>query len=297
MAPTTKTPPPQFHYAVIGRHHGDDEDQCIFVAAQSDHLAHDAFKEAIDRKAPQKEGRDVYITASLCSETPIAETDTALQATAQIQDPQLAEMLIAAAQQHGEDSEPDHEVGDLQEVVRAMWKLLTPSQRVAVLRSDEVQNIAETTLGKDLPTDISKLDEAEVREALAAFGLDPSLPYPDKIKLDAVSHMRVIPPARHQYAHCDGWGHIFGGSTETTTRWAADTKSQALIDAQHLTPLGWKPLAPAESADLLESIKDNDAFTFGPGHDLGVDFCQDVSDLPEWVNAPTPETVREREGA
>lgn len=41
------------------------------------------------------------------------------------------EVLIEAAKQHGEDSEPDHEVGDLQDFLRAMWELLTPEQRLA----------------------------------------------------------------------------------------------------------------------------------------------------------------------
>jgi hypothetical protein len=35
---------------------------------------------------------------------------------------------LDAAQQHGEDSEPDHEVGDLQDLLRTMWSLLTPEQ-------------------------------------------------------------------------------------------------------------------------------------------------------------------------
>jgi len=39
------------------------------------------------------------------------------------------EMYIAAAAQHGEDSEPDHEVGDLQTYLRAMWDLLSEQQR------------------------------------------------------------------------------------------------------------------------------------------------------------------------
>ena len=36
-----------------------------------------------------------------------------------------------AARVHGEDSEPDHEVGDLQTYMQVMWELLTPEQRKA----------------------------------------------------------------------------------------------------------------------------------------------------------------------
>jgi hypothetical protein len=43
-------------------------------------------------------------------------------------DAELAQ-LWAIAHQHGEDSEPDHEVGDLQELSRLCWGLLTAEQR------------------------------------------------------------------------------------------------------------------------------------------------------------------------
>lgn len=52
----------------------------------------------------------------------------------------------SAAQQHGEDSEPDHEVGDLQDMLRAMWAILTPAQRVAYASSDAVQQILQGAL-------------------------------------------------------------------------------------------------------------------------------------------------------
>lgn len=42
------------------------------------------------------------------------------------------EKLILAAQHHGEDSEPDHEVGDLQELLRACWSTMTPKAKRAV---------------------------------------------------------------------------------------------------------------------------------------------------------------------
>jgi hypothetical protein len=41
------------------------------------------------------------------------------------------EFYLSVAQTHGEDSEPDHEVGDLQEFFRTVWLLLTPEQIVA----------------------------------------------------------------------------------------------------------------------------------------------------------------------
>lgn len=56
---------------------------------------------------------------------------------------QILKNLFNAADAHGEDSgEPDHTVGDLQGLVTLMWGLLTPSQRVAVLESSEVEELA-----------------------------------------------------------------------------------------------------------------------------------------------------------
>lgn len=52
----------------------------------------------------------------------------------------------AAAQQHGQDSDPDHEVGDLQDMLRAMWAILTPAQRVAYAGSDAVRMVLQGAL-------------------------------------------------------------------------------------------------------------------------------------------------------
>ena len=191
---------------------------------------------------------------------------------------------------------PEHEVGDLQDLVRAMWRLMTASQRVATLRATEVQAIAQTVTGTELPSDLSEVTADEISDALSALGLDPSLSYPDRIKLDAVSHMRVLPRGQ-PYVYCETWGHLISGSTEVTTRWAADAKAQTLIDAQYLGPDGWTPLDPASMQDLLLSIKDNDALSPYSGDDFDVHQAQDVGALPEWVNAQPVQPMRERQGA
>jgi len=49
------------------------------------------------------------------------------------------EFYIEVAETHGEDSEPDHEGGDLQDFFRAAWSLFTPEQRVAFAQLDDVQ--------------------------------------------------------------------------------------------------------------------------------------------------------------
>jgi len=52
--------------------------------------------------------------------------------------------VIESAYRHGWLSEPDHEVGDLQEVVRGLWKLLTPTQRKTFASSQHWQTFIET---------------------------------------------------------------------------------------------------------------------------------------------------------
>lgn len=62
------------------------------------------------------------------------------------------EHLISAAQKHGEDSDPDHEVGDLQDLLRSMWGRLSEDQRRDFLHDDAVVEVLESSmLGADLP--------------------------------------------------------------------------------------------------------------------------------------------------
>lgn len=44
------------------------------------------------------------------------------------------EDLISAAQEHGLQSEPDHEVGDLQEILRTAWELLPENKRGVLIQ-------------------------------------------------------------------------------------------------------------------------------------------------------------------
>jgi len=56
------------------------------------------------------------------------------------------EFYIDAAQKHGEDSEPDHEVGDLQDFLRRAWALMSPDQRVEFALSPSVHSTLDGTL-------------------------------------------------------------------------------------------------------------------------------------------------------
>jgi len=57
------------------------------------------------------------------------------------------EHYIRAAEQHGIDDDPDHEVGDLQDHLRDMWNLLTPEQRSAFAALSDVRARVELGTG------------------------------------------------------------------------------------------------------------------------------------------------------
>jgi hypothetical protein len=63
------------------------------------------------------------------------------------QTPEDVERYIAAATQHGEDSEPDHEVGDLQQYLRVAFRLMTPEQRDVFAADPEVQDLLAVANG------------------------------------------------------------------------------------------------------------------------------------------------------
>lgn len=103
------------------------------------------------------------------------------------------ERLIEAARRHGEDSEPDHEVGDLQDILRAAWEQLTPDQRRRVIRSPEVSNVVEAA-GGDLPLlqtvgDLADVDDGELAEALQFVGAPGGLTAEQEV--DAVNALRL----------------------------------------------------------------------------------------------------------
>ena len=67
------------------------------------------------------------------------------------------EYYIGAAQAHGEDSAPDHEVGDLQDFLRTAWSLMTSEQRHAFAKSSEVHSTLDATL-IEYEAELAKLD-------------------------------------------------------------------------------------------------------------------------------------------
>lgn len=56
---------------------------------------------------------------------------------------ELLQKLIDAADAHGEDSDPDHTVGDLQGMLWTAWELLPSSGKKALLESNDVENVVD----------------------------------------------------------------------------------------------------------------------------------------------------------
>ena len=51
------------------------------------------------------------------------------------------EDVIRTARQHGQDSDPGHEVGDLQTALRVAWSVMTPASRRKFLADQCVTEI------------------------------------------------------------------------------------------------------------------------------------------------------------
>lgn len=47
----------------------------------------------------------------------------------------VAERLLLAAERHGADSDPDHEAGDLRDIIREMWDLLPGPARATLYQA------------------------------------------------------------------------------------------------------------------------------------------------------------------
>lgn len=59
-------------------------------------------------------------------------------------------ILLECAREHGENSDPDHEVGDLQDLFVSCWRVMTPDQRRRALADPEVQTVMEGPEYEDL---------------------------------------------------------------------------------------------------------------------------------------------------
>jgi hypothetical protein len=49
-------------------------------------------------------------------------------------DDELLQAIFQSAKEHGENSDPDHEVGDLQDIVSHLWQRADPEARYQIVR-------------------------------------------------------------------------------------------------------------------------------------------------------------------
>jgi len=81
----------------------------------------------------------------------------------------ILDKLLTAADNHGEDDDPDHTVGDLQDLLRRAWDIMSVSQKRQLLNSSEVEDLAmlgargefeASDLVDELTTTLSRMEAA-----------------------------------------------------------------------------------------------------------------------------------------
>lgn len=89
-----------------------------------------------------------------------------------------ADWLVGAAREHGEADDPDHEAGDLQGFVRAMWREMSTGQHRNILVRDEFAEIAELGgCAREMAKPGDEVDSEDWAAAVDHFGLDESFQY------------------------------------------------------------------------------------------------------------------------
>lgn len=76
------------------------------------------------------------------------------------------EVLIKASTEHGLNSEPDHEAGDLQDYLREAWSLISIAQRKSFLKNPAVMTFIETAVGLPLKVTESRLKDYGIENLL-----------------------------------------------------------------------------------------------------------------------------------
>jgi hypothetical protein len=145
------------------------------------------------------------------------------------------ERLLEVARVHGEDSEPDHEVGDLQDFMRAMWGVLTPQQRLAYLRTPQVCDVLAGAL---VSSTLDAADAASLGDewpaVCAFFGIERNGKYSEQQVADYVNIHRLVteaPLATERFIH-GSWSHLLPGNKELSVRLVYDSKAHKIVAMQ-----------------------------------------------------------------
>lgn len=77
----------------------------------------------------------------------------------------LIEVVIDGCQGHGRESDPDHEVGDLQIALRLAWRLMSAQQRRAYMTDPEIVEIMGWSTWPD-PLSVARALALQIKKEL-----------------------------------------------------------------------------------------------------------------------------------
>ena len=165
-------------------------------------------------------------------------------------------LVLAAAKDHGMDSEPDHEVGDLQDSLRAMWGILSPLQKLQFMQTPAVLANLDTAM----------VEPEQVSKAFGELATDVGL---DRSSAFAVKLVMAFP----------GFAEAFSEAVTTPLVIPEESQSDEVSGADLVNWLGNEmPHIKVLHERIYEALADR-----FPGL---VDGEQDVNgaDLVDWLN-------------
>jgi hypothetical protein len=200
----------------------------------------------------------------------------------------ILERFIEIARQHGAESEPDHEVGDLQDLLRPMWGLLNSDQKRQFLTLPEVSQFAEGAGFEALMGMEDEVDSEEWEEVLEYYGLDHSFEYGRADVVDYVNRHRLATAvslgSQGRYIH-GTWGHFFGpGLPESMVRFVLDRNVNKLIalQIQQGATGRWADGNHAQLLDVQSSVLEANSEAVDSPVDYGLAAGDEV---PDWARA------------
>lgn len=201
------------------------------------------------------------------------------------------ERLIEAARRHGEDSDPDHEVGDLQGLLRQAWELLPAMQRSLLLCSRSASDVFQGGTLEPLATSASDIDADTWDEVCEHFGLDTSFQYTAEQMLE-YTNMYLLAELEEEGATprylSGGWEHIFRedqflpGARASCLRFVFDRQENAIVAMQIQSRGEWVDAKAAAIADVQDSLLTANAEALEDPSKWGL---ESSNELPDWAVA------------
>ena len=140
--------------------------------------------------------------AVLGSEEVLTAVELELMTTAPDAGPEGAAWLIKSAELHGEGDDPDHQSGDLQGFLRAVWERMSVDQQRKSIEDSDVSDAAELGgCGRALVAAGEELDSEDWELVLEHFGLDDSFRYDDQQVADFMNAFTLQTGVRSEDAH------------------------------------------------------------------------------------------------